>query len=80
MPRGSECDPEHAWWQGTVLLEVEVPAFRDSDGDGLGDLPGVLSSLDHIQVKWEWSTEQKHCVDNGNVLYVVAQGLTDNRV
>ncbi|KAK3886957.1 hypothetical protein Pcinc_008927 [Petrolisthes cinctipes] len=49
MPRGTECDPEHAWWQGTVLLEVEVPAFRDSDGDGLGDLPGVLSNLDHVQ-------------------------------
>ncbi|KAG0711903.1 Glucan 1,6-alpha-glucosidase [Chionoecetes opilio] len=49
MPRGGECDPEHAWWQGSVMYEVFVPSFHDSDGDGVGDLPGLIDRLDYIQ-------------------------------
>lgn len=36
------------WWRGIVLYEVYVRSFRDSDGDGLGDLPGVLEKIDYI--------------------------------
>ena len=37
------------WWQRGVLYEVCVPTFQDSDGDGLGDLPGVLRRVDHLE-------------------------------
>jgi alpha-glucosidase len=36
------------WWQGGVGYEVYVRSFADSDGDGIGDLPGVRSRLGHL--------------------------------
>jgi alpha-glucosidase len=38
-----------AWWRGAVLYHVYVRSFFDSDGDGHGDLPGVMARLDYIQ-------------------------------
>lgn len=37
-----------AWWRGAVIYEVYLRSFRDSDGDGIGDLRGVLEKLDYI--------------------------------
>jgi len=37
------------WWKGAVLYHVYVRSFFDSNGDGHGDLPGVLAKLDYIE-------------------------------
>ncbi|HVF13160.1 MAG TPA: glycoside hydrolase family 13 protein [Acidimicrobiales bacterium] len=36
------------WWWSAVIYQVYVRSFADSDGDGIGDLPGVRSRLRHI--------------------------------
>jgi alpha-glucosidase len=38
------------WWQGTTLYQVYVRSWRDTDGDGYGDLGGVIAGLDYL--KW----------------------------
>src|SRR6266568_4043884 len=38
------------WWRGAVFYEVYVRSFADSNDDGIGDLPGITSRLDHL--KW----------------------------
>ena len=40
--------PAARWMQGATCHEVFVRSFRDSDGDGIGDLNGLISALDYI--------------------------------
>jgi len=37
------------WWREAVVYEVYVRSFADSDGDGVGDLPGITSRLPYLR-------------------------------
>ncbi|MFV2127178.1 glycoside hydrolase family 13 protein [Micromonospora sp. LOL_013] len=36
------------WWRQAVIYQIYPRSFADSDGDGIGDLPGVIARLDYL--------------------------------
>ena len=40
---------EKKWWQSTVVYQIYPRSFQDSNGDGIGDLPGIINRLDYLQ-------------------------------
>lgn len=67
-----ETTPEqtNAWWKSAVVYQVYPRSFADSNGDGIGDLPGILEHVDYlddlgIDVVWLSPIYASPHADNG---------------
>ena len=58
------------WWKGRVVYQIYPRSFQDSNGDGIGDIPGIISRLDEIKelgagVIWLSPVYKSPDADNG---------------
>ncbi|MFD2247849.1 alpha-amylase family glycosyl hydrolase [Pontibacter ruber] len=44
-----EAQQKHLWWQESVIYQIYPRSFQDSNGDGVGDLRGIISRLNYLQ-------------------------------
>ena len=61
---------ERAWWKEAVVYQIYPRSFNDSDGDGIGDLQGIIERLDHVaelgaDVIWLNPVYESPQMDNG---------------
>ena len=61
---------ELKWWQKSIVYQIYPKSFLDSNGDGIGDLKGVIRHLDKIEklganVIWLCPVFASPMVDNG---------------
>ena len=64
---GKNDTPAQPWWRGAVVYQIYPRSFQDSDGDGIGDIPGITSRLDYLSelgVDVLWLSPVKPAAEN----------------
>ena len=61
---------QKSWWKEAIVYQIYPRSFKDSDGDGIGDLQGIISKLDYLKdlgvdVIWLSPHFKSPNVDNG---------------
>lgn len=63
-------NPLNQWWSNAVVYQIYPRSFQDSNGDGIGDLPGIIQRLDYlatlgVDIIWLSPVYQSPNDDNG---------------
>ena len=58
------------WWKEAVIYQIYPRSFKDSNGDKIGDIPGIIEKLDYLKdlgvdVVWLSPVYKSPNVDNG---------------
>ena len=66
----SEDGPDRQWWKEAVVYQIYPRSFNDSDGDGVGDIPGITEKVDYlddlgVDVVWLCPVYDSPNADNG---------------
>ncbi|RCK65162.1 Alpha-glucosidase [Candida viswanathii] len=40
---------DYTWWKNATIYQIWPASYKDSNGDGIGDIPGIISELDYIK-------------------------------
>ncbi|WP_224450369.1 glycoside hydrolase family 13 protein [Haloprofundus salilacus] len=61
---------DRPWWRDAVIYQVYPRSFNDTDGDGIGDIPGIIEKLDYfeelgVDALWLSPVYDSPNVDNG---------------
>ncbi|WP_435074068.1 glycoside hydrolase family 13 protein [Halorubrum sp. HHNYT27] len=67
---GSDGGPNRQWWKEAVVYQIYPRSFNDTDGDGVGDLPGIIEKVDYlddlgVDVVWLCPVYDSPNADNG---------------
>ena len=49
MGEAMQSPPKRAWWKESSVYQIYPASFKDSNADGIGDVPGITSKLDYIK-------------------------------
>ena len=61
---------DREWWKEAVVYQIYPQSFNDSDGDGIGDIPGIVEKVDYlddlgVDVVWLNPVYESPMADNG---------------
>ncbi|WP_375708180.1 alpha-amylase family glycosyl hydrolase [Lactobacillus delbrueckii] len=78
----AEKQKQEPWWKQAVIYQIYPKSFQDTNGDGVGDLRGIIKRLDYLQdlgidAIWLCPVYKSPGVDNGYdiALYYILKGL-----
>jgi len=70
MSPSTQTDIDREWWKEAVVYQIYPRSFNDSDGDGVGDIPGIIEKVDYVEdlgvdVVWLCPVYDSPNADNG---------------